>query len=360
MSKVICEICGTSYPDTQECCPICGCSREAAADLLNEDILAEEAFDEPTAKASKKPIFDFDEVNAGPATKTVVVDEEIQDFDDEDEGEEEEASRPNTLIVIILTVLIIALLAAGGFVFVKYFLPNMKGQEEPAEVPTTAATAAPTQATEKRIPCDTLFLNSTKQAELTQPGFSHLINVVIYPENTTDTLTFTSADESVATVTSDGKITAVGPGETAVTIRCGDIEMQVNVVCAFAEETEPATEAAEETAPEGETTPEEETAPEGETDSEEEAPAEEDSRKEVDPSIVLKLKKTDITVPLWLENVLELDCDLDPKDVEWSSEHAYIAKVSDEGVVVGMSSGGVTDIIVKYGDQVVRCKVRVR
>ena len=29
MSKIICEICGTTYPDTAECCPICGCPKEA-------------------------------------------------------------------------------------------------------------------------------------------------------------------------------------------------------------------------------------------------------------------------------------------------------------------------------------------
>ena len=28
MNKIICEICGTAYPETAECCPICGCSRE--------------------------------------------------------------------------------------------------------------------------------------------------------------------------------------------------------------------------------------------------------------------------------------------------------------------------------------------
>jgi len=42
MSKVICDICGTSYQDTAECCPICGCSRDAAEDLLAGGILAEE------------------------------------------------------------------------------------------------------------------------------------------------------------------------------------------------------------------------------------------------------------------------------------------------------------------------------
>ena len=33
MSKIICEICGTSYPDTAECCPICGYPQDISAGL---------------------------------------------------------------------------------------------------------------------------------------------------------------------------------------------------------------------------------------------------------------------------------------------------------------------------------------
>ena len=42
MSKVICEICGTAYPETAEECPICGCTRDSAAALLADTGLEEE------------------------------------------------------------------------------------------------------------------------------------------------------------------------------------------------------------------------------------------------------------------------------------------------------------------------------
>ena len=51
MSKIICEICGTTYQETADCCPICGCARGAAEDLLNEDVLAEEAVEETAEKS---------------------------------------------------------------------------------------------------------------------------------------------------------------------------------------------------------------------------------------------------------------------------------------------------------------------
>ena len=39
MSKIICDVCGTSYPDTAECCPICGCTPDMAGKLMSEDLL---------------------------------------------------------------------------------------------------------------------------------------------------------------------------------------------------------------------------------------------------------------------------------------------------------------------------------
>ena len=365
MGKIICEICGTTYQETADCCPICGCARGAAEDLLNEDVLAEESVEETAEKSGiaaskkKKPIFDYDEVNTKPEDDISEVEVEEDEFDEEDE--DEEAPRHNTFVVIILTVLIAALLAAAGFIFVRYFLPNMRGEEEAAPVETVVQTEAATEITELRIPCDTIILNSSKQAELNQPGFSHLINVVVSPEDTTDVLSFISADENVATVSADGKITAVGEGETIVTISCGDFQMYVNVLCDFTPETEPTVEETVE-ATEGEAANEENSgeateAPAAESEAATEA-TEAAVKKDVDPSIKLKLKKTDITLGLYYQFRLELDCNLDPKDVEWSSEHSYIVKVDEEGVITAMKKG-VTDIIVKYGDQEVRCRVRV-
>ena len=347
MSKIICDICGTSYQDTAECCPICGCAQGAAADLLAEELTAEEAAEQGKAgkNSSKKPIFDYDEVNTLQDQEEPEVEEEIE-YDEE----EEEEPRHNVFVVILLTILIAALLVAAGFIFVRYFLPNMGGEEEIVPETTLAQIEDTPAEVDLRIPCETLILNSALKAELTEAGFSHLINVMPSPKDTTDQLTFVSADESVATVSEDGKITAVAEGETIVTISCGDVQMFVNVVCDFTPETEPPTEETEEATTD-------ETA--GETTDETAAESENEGSKEVDPSITLKLKKSDISLGLYLQFQLELDCDLDPKDVEWSSEHSYIAKVNEEGVVTAMQAG-TTAIIAKYGDQQVQCIVRCR
>ena len=53
MSKIICDICGTTYPDTAEQCPICGCPRDAALDLLGDDLLLDSAEDSSRGKGGR-------------------------------------------------------------------------------------------------------------------------------------------------------------------------------------------------------------------------------------------------------------------------------------------------------------------
>lgn len=347
MSKIICDICGTSYPDTAEKCPICGCSRDAAAEFLGDDFQTEEFIEEPKGKGGrftnkkKKEIFDFDEVNA-PADP-VPVEEEENPYEEEEEVYEERKGH-NVFVVILLTVLIAALLLGAGFIFVRYYLPNLGGDEEVTPVETTAAVddAVP-ETTELSIPCKTLALTSGTP-ELTKEGQNFLLHVQPSPEDTTDKITYTSEDESIATVTEDGKVTAVSEGETIIYITCGNIQVPCPVVVHFEEETIPPTEAtvAETIA---ETVPETTAAA-----TEPKAPA---------SDVKLKLKQTDIILGVYYEYQLMLDCGLEQNQVEWKSEHPHIATVDENGVVKAVKDG-TTSIIVKYGDQEVSCIVRCR
>ena len=338
MSKVICDICGTTYQDTADCCPICGCSQDIAKELAREDFVMEETTAESRGKngrfsSKKREIFDYDEVNTG-----VPAEEEEDSYPYGGEEEDEDEPQHNTFLVILLTVLIVALLAVTGFLFVKFFLPNMLSDKETTPVTETQAVEeTQTETTELRIPCQSLALSSGN-AELTHEGNFFLLNVIVTPEDTTDDLVFTSGDESIATVTEDGRITAVSEGSTVIYITCGDQQVTCPVTCSFAEDTEPTV---EETAADAT----------GETE------AEEATEATANPNVELKLKKSDIRLGVYYEFQLELDCDLKPEDVEWSSEHPYIATVDEYGVVTAIKVG-TTAIIAKYGDQEVQCIVR--
>ena len=347
MSKVICDICGTSYQETADSCPICGYTRILGLDELTDDILEEETiltrnkggrFAEAAVRKKNKAIFDYDEVNA----------DEEDDDDDDDEDEEyeeeeyEEESRSNSAVIVILVVVIMLLLAAAGFLFLRFFLPNMLAEES---VPTTQVTVPleteTEETTEPTVPCRSIALTGG-MAELNREGQFYLLNVKVSPEDTTDVLTYTSEDESIATVTVDGRVTAVAEGETTIYITCGKQQINCPVVVRFVEETEPPT---EETAdPTAETVEQEETT---------------EATEATQADLELKLKKYDISLTVGYAAQLVLDCDLDPSEVTWTSEHEFIATVDEEGLVTAVSYG-TTAIIVTYGDQQVQCIVRCK
>lgn len=343
MGKIICDICGTSYPDTAEQCPICGCTREAAAQMLGEDLLLEDSPEEEKGKAGrfsskrKKEIFDFDEVNSQP--KEPEEDEGSFAEGDDEEEEEEGGDRPNTFVVILLTVLIAALLIAAGFLFVKFILPNMgdKDATEPPAQPNAAQTQPAGQT--GSIPCETLVLSSGSKAVLTQEGGLFLLHVNTIPSDTTDVITFTSADESIATVSQDGRVEAVSEGETTVTISCGTKTIECQIIVKYGQETVPPT--VGEAAPPTEAT----------------VPAETTPVTTAPPDVKLKLKRTDISLGVGYEFQLMLDCDLEQNQVQWSSEHPHIVSVDENGVVKALK-WGTTSVTAKYGDQEVSCIVR--
>ena len=340
MSKVICEICGTTYQDTAECCPICGCPRDMSGNVSDDDFVMDQmpALNKGGRYSSgkkKKEIFDFDEQSDDfpePENEPYSSDPE----DDEDNYDEQPREH-NTAVVVILTALIVILLAGTAFLFFRYLLPNLHGVKDAAPTVQTEQPAQTEAATtEPRIPCQDLSLPGGA-AELTQPGYYFLLNVVVIPENTTDELVFTSGDESIATVDANGRITAVSEGKTVIYITCGDKQLTCPVTCQFEAETEPSTEA---------------------TAAAQTEAAVQTEPAETKPQVELKLDRTDMRLQVGYSTQLKLvDCgDLKPEDVEWSVEHAYIAKV-ENGYVTALQSG-TTEITAKYGDQTVKCIVR--
>lgn len=344
MSKVICDICGTSYQETADSCPICGYTRILGLDELEDDIYEEETiltrnkggrFSETSVRKKHKAIFDFDEVNGD--------DEEEEDEDEDDEEYEEEeyeeAPRSSSAVIVLLVVLIMLLLAAAGFLFLRFLLPDMLARDPAPTVQMTVPVETQTEATtEPTIPCRSIVLTEGMEP-LTREGQFRLLNVKVMPEDTTDVLTYTSEDESIATVTVDGRVTAISEGETTIYITCGKQQINCPVVVKYVEETEPPTE--ETVDPTAET---EETA---------------EATEATEADLALKLKKYDISLALGYSSQLVLDCDLDPSEVTWTSEHDFIAQVDENGLVTAVSYG-TTAIIVRYGDQEVQCIVRCK
>lgn len=350
MSKIICDVCGTRYPDSSEQCPICGCVRGGAANEPEQTIPVEdpEVPARPVVRGGR-----FSKANVRKRNKNQSVYEEPEvrsravendeEYDPEEEFEEEYRGKGGTVLNVLLVIVIMALLAVSAYIFLNFFMPNMKKEEAPT-VPTEAyveETEAPTEAPEPTepptVPCEQLVLDIT-DVTLRQAGDMYLLNVQILPEGTTDGIIYISSNEEVATVNDEGRVTAVGEGSVVISILCGEQQIQCNVVCDFyTEETEaPATEGATE----------------GATEAPTEAPAQ--NLK----NVTLKVKSTDMTFRSGGQQAtIKMSCDLKVSEVTWTSENPAVATVTADGVITRVGAG-TTTIIGQYGEQKVEITVR--
>ena len=268
MSKIICDICGTRFPDTTEQCPICGHIRGAdekpVDDVLIMDSMPhetrqkvrggrfskanvkkrtqnslrfEEDFEEekPVRRErvvretefvkDERPVKETKSSKKAASAKAVQKDEDIF-------AEDTQNKKANTVLNILLIIVILALLAVTAYIFTQHVLPNMN-KPEPTVAPTIATEPTEPPVTEEpTYPCDELLLEETEML-LVEYGEKWLINVDVRPSNTTDELTFTSSDPLVASVDSEGCITALANGQCVITIACGNVTAEYHVVCLF-------------------------------------------------------------------------------------------------------------------------------
>lgn len=232
MSKVICDVCGTAYPETATVCPICGSAKKSgdqtAAGNTPE---AEQGASYTYVKGGR-----FSKSNVRRRNKGVRP-QETRVTAAERKSQSEDDDKVNKGLVAVVIVLLLAIVAVLIYIGVKFFAPKPNIDVTPDPTPTTNVEPTPTGEpdptegpTDADISCTGLTL-SMQSVSFTTVGGEYALIVTPMPENTTDTVTFVSADESIATVTADGVITAVGYGETTITITCGQIVQECKVTC---------------------------------------------------------------------------------------------------------------------------------
>lgn len=237
MSKVICDVCGTAYPETATQCPICGCAKPENARTVSADMSAEsDTVNSYTYVKGGR----FSKANVRKRNKAAAAQRQAQQDLDVQEPEQGNTNRGLIVAIILLSLAIVAVIA---YIFVN-FLGFGGGKPTDPATTTTADTAEVQHTTTEDtaaigIVCTDLTL-SEDSIEFDEVGEVRLINAVATPANTTDPFVYVSSDPSVATVSDEGRVTAVGPGEAVITVSCGLAEVDCTVVCNI--ETEPTTE----------------------------------------------------------------------------------------------------------------------
>ena len=342
MSKVICEICGTVYPDNATACPICGYPRSVGESI---DFLEEEApqsavrrsepvkggrFSNKNVKKRKKAAGSY-EAEEAPKSRRA----SHEDVPVSAKKKSKKHKKSNRGLVITVIVLLIAVLLVGAYIGMRFFVGRDAYRE--TTVPT-GTIEVPTQPTETE-PVDTAVLctdiqigdiNLEKGIEFMGMGRAWRVNVSLVPENTTDSVTYVSGDENVAVVNVSEdrvEILSVGPGSTTVTITCGAVTKSFPVVCSFEAETEATEEATDST---------------------------EDTRQEG----VLDLDVEDISFFAVDENyTIDPGLGIEAEDVQWSSDDEDVATVDENGKVTAVGEG-TCEITAEYDGEEAVCIVR--
>ena len=256
MSKIICDVCGSRYPDTSAQCPICGCINNKVAKAPEETwepavkVDAPERATTPGGRFSKanvskrnqgKPMVEEPEFRAKPAAKREkpqVKQPVVDEYDLEEEFEEETGKKGGRFVNVLLVIIIIALLGVCAYIFIQVFMPSFFGSDpiigptEPVVSVTEAPTEAPAPTLPPVIPCEKL-VHEEGTIVLTEAGQTHLLKIQVLPEGSTDGLIYISSNEEVATVNEEGNITAVGEGSVVITAFCGAQQLECNVICNF-------------------------------------------------------------------------------------------------------------------------------
>ena len=326
MSKIICDVCGTSYPETATQCPICGCVRPADTVTVNSDNGSVETPAAGTYTYVKGGRFSKTNVkkrNSG--SHPVQADRAYDKSAPEVQNTKSDRGLTITIIVLLLAIIAVAIYIVMHFFGPVTGKPDVNGT---SALNTTENTTENTtqEPTELEIPCEQILISDTV-VELDKAGAAYLLNVMTNPEDSTDDIFFESSDETVATVTPGGKIVAVGPGQCEIVVTCGDAEAQCRVVCDF------------------ETIPDET-----------KEPSTEPSTEPAVPTGDFKLNREDFTMTKKGETWKLYNGTIPVKQITWTSKNEKVVTVTD-GVVTAVGTGSTT-VYAEFGGIKLSCTVR--
>ncbi len=317
MSKIICDVCGTAYPETASQCPICGCAKAPNAKSAAGDDA------DHSTEVTERTYVKGGRFSKGNVKKSASSQRQSERRAPKNR---KDGSENNKTLVVVVSLLLVAILLVVIYICVRVFLPDVIHSDPTDPVyEQTTPNATIADDTKPPVPCTDIKLSS-KQIELAEENSRWMLGVELAPKDTTDQLVFASADPKVATVDEKGIVLPVGPGETVITVTCGSVSVECTVRCTFGDPTVPP-----------ETT---------------EPPI------EVPADFKLKLNRSDFTLSKKGETwKLFKDTDaVKASNITWTVEDPAVATV-ENGVVTGVGYG-TTTVHAQLGNQKVSCTVR--
>ena len=228
MNKVICDVCGTTFPETATRCPICGCAKQPAAQSVITDDSQSVNESSSSNTYSKGGRFAKTNVrNAQQAKRNIRPVASAGRFSSDRKQNSEPESGSKGLIAVVI-ILLLAIVMVVVYIGVKVFFPELQSNADQSANTSTVAPAGDNGG--PSIPCTEIKLNSST-IHLQQANQQFLLEVIKKtPDNTTDVVKFESADSTIAAVSDTGMVTPVGYGTTTIKVTCGTVIAECTVV----------------------------------------------------------------------------------------------------------------------------------
>lgn len=295
---IICSICGTAYSEGEAKCPICGYANDARVPVahVSHSVVAAGHKGGKFAKANVRKR-----------------NHEKQHAQKSGTGNKH-GKKSNAGYVVIIALLLLAILTVFSYILLRFFIPNDflyegfndQSVSQDSNVTEDNDTQSSTESATQSMECTAVLIPETT-VTLTTVGSTYELQVTLEPSNTDDVLTFTSSDTTVASVSEAGVVTAEGEGEAVITVSCGAVSAECNVVC------------------------------------------------EIEKPLVLALNRKEITFNVEGQSWQVYNGEIPVNEIIWSSDDNNIATVID-GKVTAVGEGN-TMIYATYGDQVVSCMI---
>jgi len=323
MSKVICDICGTAYPETSSQCPICGGAKRSA----DQTAAAETSTQRPAANTNSTSNYTY--VKGGRFSKKNVRKRNSGKMPERREsGRQDNNEKTNAGLIAVVIILLLAIIGMVIYIGVRFLSAGGDQTKGSSSVQDTGGSNGSTGSTEKDVLCEDLTLSS-QTIEFTAEGETYDLAVVLTPDNTTEPVIFTSSDKEVAMVSESGTIMSVGYGEAVITVTCGGITKECRIVCSF-------------------------NAPKPTEPSQPEEFVFRFDTKFVD-DYTGKQDITFVTKKKWTAYTSELT--VDPSLITWTSDNPAVCTI--ENGIVTIVGSGTTDIHAQYQGKTFTCIVRV-
>ena len=227
--KVICDVCGTTFPETATHCPICGCAKSPAAQTVAGD---EQQVNQENSTANtyaRGGRFAKNNVKRNSRERT------SGGRFSGDRNRQNDKPEGNKGLIAVVIILLLAIIMVVVYIGVNVFLKGI-GNSDNSGNNTGSSASQDSEGNQvgDNIPCTDITI--LPLVELKTENEQLLLDVKLTPENTTDTVSFSSADPDVATVDANGLLKpGTKQGETVITVICGTVVKQCTVISTVGE-----------------------------------------------------------------------------------------------------------------------------